>query len=565
MCLLHIIVLLVVGLRVSCVSDDDNHCPTWKWFHYSSQMCECGYGFKGAIKCTQENGTVYTRFDVCISWDNHSSDTLASFCRYKRSRASVTDRVFTQLPQDPSRLSYDQCDLQNREGLFCGRCKEGFAPSLHTFSGVCVNCSHCLQNPSVFLLFLVSEILPLTMFYLIIMGLRVNLTSGPIIGYIIFCQSHINYIHLHPNTWNFLLSQTWRQGAFWNQYVIFPLAGIWNLNFFSIFIHNICYSCDFDSLTVLLLQYLSVAYIFTLVFLSYLISRMDLKKKLSSVRFLRPILYSSIRWRRKWSASDSAMHSLATFTALLIVKVAAISIQLHSITKVYSINGTIVHDILTYEPLIQPSDVKYKIYAVAAYVPVIIFILIPAIFLCLYPNKHFQNLLRCCCGPRKRLALAIFVDTICSGYRDGLDGGRDWRRLFPVSLFILVGLHFIYINQHPELPETYLILSPVVFLPCSFFVTYFKPYKTNSINMSMSFHLIILSMCCLTLSLWIQDNYLNAYSLEMILTVCLTLPHIVMLLLLLKNTVQKFQIFRNFLKNIEYSFEKVRVKLQKFG
>ena len=371
------------------------------------------------------------------------------------------------------------------------------------------------------------------------MGLHVNLLSGPVIGYIMFCQSHINYIHLHPNTCNFMLSQTWRKLIFWNRYVLLPLTGIWNLNFFSIFIPEICYSCKFDSLAVILLEYVPVGYIITLVFLSFFCSRLDVKRKLSSVSFIKPILHHSIRWRRKWSASDSVIHSLATFTALLIVKVAAISIQLHSTSEVYNVNGTKLDNVLIFEPLIKPSHIKYKVYAIATYAPMIIFILIPAILLCLYPNRHFQNFLRHCCGPRKRLALAIFVDTISSGYKDGLDGGRDWRRLLPFSLFLLVGLHFVYISKHLILPESYLILSAPVFLLVSFFIVYFKPYKTTPINMSIAFHLLILSLCCLTVGLWIQDLFLNASFLEVFLTVLLSLPHAVMLLWLLKSAMKR--------------------------
>ena len=282
------------------------------------------------------------------------------------------------------------------------------------------------------------------------------------------------------------------------------------------------------------------------------------------MKCLKPIFHYSIRWRRKWSASDSAIHSLATFTALLIVKVAAISIQLHSTSEVYNINGTKVDEIVSFEPLIQPSHVKYKVHAFATYIPVIIFILIPAVLLCLYPSRHFQNFLRRCCGPRKRLALAIFVDTISSGYRDGLDGGRDWRRLFPLLLFLLVGLHFIYISKHLILPETMLIIMAPLLLLMSFIVMYFRPYKTKAINMSNAFHLTILSICCLTIALWIQDYYLNARSLVIILIVCLSLPHVVMLLWVLKNVVQRCQSLKNCYNRTKHFFGKSEVSVSRF-
>ena len=553
--LLQCLVLLVAILRVSCVSDDVIQCPTWRRFNHFSRRCECGNSIKYTIKCSEGNDTVKARFDVCVSWDSQSESVLASLCKYKRSRTSVEDRVFSELPQNPKNLSYDECDLNNRQGMFCGKCKEGFAPSLHIFSPACVNCSHCLQNPTSLFLFMGSEILPLTIFYLIIMGLHVNLMSGPITGYILFCQTYVNFIHIHTNIWRFITSQAWKYVVYWNVYVLFPLSGIWNLNFFSVFVPNICYGCNFNNLSGILMQYISVAYIFTLVFLAYVISKLNIVSKLSSLRYLKPILHCSIRWRRKWSASDSAIHSLATFTALLIVKVAVISIQVHSTSPVYNVSGSKLHHVLSFEPSFKPSSPKYTMYAIATFVPVFMFILIPAVVLCLHPSRHFQYLLRHCCGSRKRLALAIFVDTICSGFRDGLDGGRDWRRLYPLSLFIIVGIHFFYIHNSSYLPDAGIILLSISNFPLSPFIAYFKPFKTKEMNLSLSFHLIIIALAGLILGLWVQDYYLNARTLEVILTVLLTLPHVAMLLWLLSIVWKRFKLLITCPQRMQHLFQ----------
>ncbi|CAI8049658.1 hypothetical protein GBAR_LOCUS27341 [Geodia barretti] len=543
------LVLLLAGvrLRVSCASEDVAQCPTWKWFNYSSGVCQCGHDIMGTIKCSEaENSSVYARFDVCVSWDSHSQTVLTSLCKFKRSRStSVTDRVFSALPQSPYNLSFDECELNNREGVFCGGCKKGFAPTLHTFSGKCIDCNNCLQNPASLFLFLASEILPLTIFYLIIMKLRINIVSGPLLGYVIFCQCHINAVHIYPNIWRFLLASSESYVRVWNTMVLLPLTGIWNINFFAMFMPHLCYGCGFNYFFGLLIQYLSVLYIFVLVFLGFLIDSLDLKSKLSSVRFCRIMIFSLVRFRRDWSLSDSAIHALATFTALFVAKVIAISDQLLSARKVYNMNGTLVKKVLTFEPSIEALSSQHAPYAVAAYVPIFIFVLIPTLVLCLHPSRHFQNLLARCCGPRKRLALAIFVDTISSGYRDGLDGGRDWRRIYPLSFSFIAATLFFLANFFTNLPETYFIILLPVFLCLSFCVLYFRPCKTKAMNASLSFHFIMMALVGLTLALWIQDYFLSSFTLEIFLTVCLTLPHVVMLLWLLSNIVQRCQSLRN--------------------
>ena len=540
------LVLPLVFHRVSCVSDDVIQCPIWRWFNYSSGVCQCGYDLMGAIKCSEvENGSVYARFDVCVSWDNHSETLLTSLCKYKRSRASVTDRVFSELPHDPRNLSHDECDLNNREGEFCGRCKEGFAPSMYIFSGKCVRCEYCLQNPASLFLFLVSEILPLTVFYLVIMKLRINIVSGPMLGYVIFCQAHVNAIHIYPNIWRFVLTHSETFLRVWNMHILLPLTGIWNVNFFAMFVPHLCYGCGFNDLLGVLIEYLSIFYIFILVSLGFLIDILDLKSKLSSVRCCRVLMFSFDVLRSDWYVSDSAMHALATFTALFVSKVVAISVQLLSVRKVYNMNATLVKQVISFEPSIEAFSRQQVPYTVAAYVPIAVFVLIPATLLCLYPSRYFHNLLSRCCGPRKRLALAIFVDTICSGYRDGLDGGRDWRRVYPLSLIFTVVVLFILGGFFINLPETYFIFLFPIFIFLSFGVLYFRPCKKHAMNASLSFHLIVMALSSLTLALWMQDTFINTFTLEIFLTLCLTLPHVVMFFLLLSNIVRRCQPLRN--------------------
>ena len=542
---LQCFMLLLLCQRVSCVSDDVTQCPTWRWFNYSSGVCQCGYDLMGTIKCSEvENGSVYARFDVCASWDSHSETLLISLCKYKRSRASVTDRVFSELPHDPRNLSHDECDLNNREGMFCGRCKEGFAPSINIFSGKCVKCEDCLQNPASLFLFLVSEILPLTVFYVIIMKLRINIVSGPMLGYVLFCQAHINSIHIYPNIWRFVLTHSEKLSRFWIINILLPLTGIWNVNFFAMFVPHLCYGCGFNDLLGVLIEYLSIFYIFILVSLGFLIDMLDLKSKLSSVRCCRVLMFSFDVLRSDWYVSDSAMHALATFTALFVSKVVAISVQLLSVRKVYNMNATLVKQVISFEPSIEAFSRQQVPYTVAAYVPIAVFVLIPATLLCLYPSRHFHNLLSRCCGPRKRLALAIFVDTLCCGYRDGLDGGRDWRRVYPLSLICITVVLFI-LGYCINLPETYFILLFPIFIFLSFGILYFRPCKRNAMNASLSFHLIMMGFSGVTLALWMQDYFLDSFTLERLLTVCMTLPHVVMFLWLLSTIVRRCQSLRN--------------------
>ena len=126
---------------------------------------------------------------VCMTFDDQTGDLLAGDCPYSFT-ANSTNKMYSLLPSDPAILS-DVCTSYNREGLFCGRCIEGFGPSVYSFDLKCVNCSDISTGYAV-TLYIVLETIPITIFFFIIVLFRFNITSGPMLGYIMFCQ----YAHI---------------------------------------------------------------------------------------------------------------------------------------------------------------------------------------------------------------------------------------------------------------------------------------------------------------------------------------------------------------------------------
>ena len=520
---LKVLIFVLLGFRVSNVVEP-SHCSTWMWFNFSSGECECGEPVMDAIQCKKVNtsGIVFAMIDYCVSWDNSSKQMVAGTCKYKMSSSTyqISNRVYAELPQSPEYLSDAQCGLSNREGLLCGKCKKGFAPSLHHFETKCVDCAECIQN-NLFQFFL-AEILPLTLFFLIIVVVRMNIIAGPMLGYVIFCQAHVNTIRIHPAMLHFLLSNSGKLMYFWNTNILLPLSSIWNLSFS---LHpSLCYSCHANNLTVISMQYLSVFYMFFLLFLLYVLDR--LKSKLFSYDCCKVIRDCFNRWRRNLSFSDSIIHVFATLTALVF---AIISFQLISTIFLHDINGTVVKTLVEFEPAMEPYSLQHIPYVMIAYVPLIIFGILPALILCLYPNRHCQRILVSCCGPRKRLALSIFVDTIYSGYKDGLDGGRDYRRLYPLMLIVFVSVIVIFSLPGSLFSQYFFSLYLLFSIFVSLFVSYFRPCKTLAINVSLSFHIMMIGLSLLTIQLHFEDLFLDAYSLEILLTTLLTLPHALML------------------------------------
>ena len=527
--------LLLLSLR-ACAVVKTSRCSTWTQYNHSSNQCECSKALKSIIQCNVTiSDSVFSRIDYCISVDKISDTMVCGLCKFKYQRnVTQLQRVYSELPQDPDDLTDAQCGQLNREGLLCSRCKSGHAPPVYLFDLKCINCSDCFHKVNTFFWFVVVEILPMTVLYLIMRVFRVNITSGPMAGYILFCQAHINSAHMYPNLTKFLFSRMNKFTANWNRNILLPLSGIWYFTFFAMFQPSLCFGCHFNNLSVILMQYISVIYILILIALTHLLGRVGVTKyKESSSRTCKAFHECFTRWRRNWSASDSTIHAFATFIALFFSKIGAISFQLLLCIPLHNMNGSVVKTVVAFEPAIEMYSRQHLPYLIAAYAPLIAFGILPAVVLCLYPNRHFQCFLSHCCGPRRKIALSMFVETFYCGYRDGLEGGRDYSRLYPVAMLAMVGCIITFTNCGDTLPENYFFLLFPVFIVLAFSVSYLRPCKTLAMNMSLSFHLITIGLCAAVLALWMQDFILDAYSLETFLTVLLTLPHAVMLLWLI--------------------------------
>ena len=78
------------------------------------------------------------------------------------------------------------CSPKNREGVLCGRCKQGYHIYHNTKYFKCGKCS--IKYAPVFVLQIIAVYVPLTLFLATIMLLDINLASGPLNTFVFFSQ-----------------------------------------------------------------------------------------------------------------------------------------------------------------------------------------------------------------------------------------------------------------------------------------------------------------------------------------------------------------------------------------
>ena len=160
-------------------------CAPWNYVDSSSGQCKCIYSLH-QIKCTDE-GTLM-RNGFCTTFKEGEGLFLAR-CPYISSsyyRVSQEDPRFIILPNNISEFEDYMCKPMNRKGFLCRQCIDGFAPSFT--SPDYMSCTNCTESSYGVPLFIMIELIPATLFYLMFLVLQINVTSSPMICYILYSQ-----------------------------------------------------------------------------------------------------------------------------------------------------------------------------------------------------------------------------------------------------------------------------------------------------------------------------------------------------------------------------------------
>ena len=142
------------------------------------------------------------------------------------------------------------CSGNNRKGFFCNQCVQNHGPS--AFSSKCYKCDR--SPASALALSLVIKLVPVFTVFILIATFRINITKGPMLGYIIYCQMFIMTAREASQPYPTLL-------AYSNLYkpilkVAQILASVWSLDFLQLsgIVPQFCISHKLSDLDVLLLN-----------------------------------------------------------------------------------------------------------------------------------------------------------------------------------------------------------------------------------------------------------------------------------------------------------------------
>ena len=179
------------------------------------------------------------------------------FCNYKLSASEFE----VDLPRNYSDLNKAVCG-DTRTGIVCGKCKHGYTVYFHSPNFLCksIESVRCKLG---WLFYLLSEIVPVTVVFIIVLVFNISFTSGTISGFILFSQLLSSFDLDASGIIKFSNSVKHKINEWAQIYLV--LYGIFTLDFFNSESLSFCLMTKASALDMLAFKYVTILYTLLLI------------------------------------------------------------------------------------------------------------------------------------------------------------------------------------------------------------------------------------------------------------------------------------------------------------
>ena len=398
----------------------------------------------------------------------------------------------------------------NRQGRLCSQCIGGHGPPVYSYSMQCIPCSPEVVRDSI-VYFLVS-FLPLTVFCLVIITLRISGARPPMSTFILVSQvmSAPQYLSLFlvPNSQSYILAHYYAiHNICWQLFATF--FGLWNMDIFRSVYPEMCLSPHMSTLQAKFLEY-AIA-LFPLVVLLKVYFGIKLYDKGYRIVFcvLRPVISCLARLRQRVDIQTSLIDAFATFIILAINKVGYTSFVILQPVYLHDLHGR-GHGVHAYfDPTIRYFGWDHLPYALTALVLTFLLILIPLLLLFLYPLRSFQTFLNN--RQWQCTTLHIFADSFQGCYKDGTNGTRDYRWFAGLHLLLrFIIILFYNVSNYYQSSSLFMVITISFYMVT---LAILQPYK-NHLYLKMDIILLfsLLSWCTALSATYLHTDTYGEFS-----------------------------------------------------
>ena len=234
-------------------------------YMFQTDTCHCNGNYYYGVSGCLENSNAVIDTGLWAGYIGNkfaTADCVTSLCDYNNSNSTKHgDHI---LPLNYSLLNDHVCAL-HRNGVLCGSCITGYTTYLHSPSYHCGESTHCQYGP---LLYIVSEIIPVTGIFLVILFFNINLTSGALYSFIFYSQIVNNH---YGNS----IYQSYNGPLIYLLHAFKIIYGIFDLEIFEIDQLSFCLFKDATIMDLMLIKYLTTLYALLLIIITILVLKFN--------------------------------------------------------------------------------------------------------------------------------------------------------------------------------------------------------------------------------------------------------------------------------------------------
>ena len=445
----------------------EDNCPPWMFKNETSGTCECSDIPLRAVLCDPTIPRTSVLACYCMTFNTGQNVTELGRCLYGCGHKK--DNVYYTLPRSVSALTYYMCHQANRDSTLCGKCKPGYSPLAYSYDMNCMNCTGMTYN---WIKYIAAAYIPVTFFFFFVVIFRFSGTSPLLKGFISLCQGIVSPVCIRA----FLTVARRKKFTELILRIFGAWYGIWNLDFFRTVLPPIC--LDITPLQALVLDYAIAFYPLLLVVVTYALICLHSRDVRIVVWLWRPFhkVFHSIK--KDWDLEGSVVKAFATFFILSYLKILNATTDLLVYTEKYTLPlgewSYRTSYALYYDASVEYFRGEHLYYGIAAILVGLFFVILPLVFLVIYPMRCFQKFLNKL--KIQRQAIDIFVNCYQGYYKDGTDGTRDYR-CFSITFFLIqISMFTIFTLSR----SSYVFpLGAFVMMLFMFAVLAVRPYKAQ--------------------------------------------------------------------------------------
>ena len=439
-------------------------------------ICKTKWGKSWDMKVNELDKSVHLSIGTLMTYSEGQGVFLSECPYYQLEGHNVSEPGYIKLPDNISQLNDYMCGPMNRKGFLCEDCIDGYGPSASSIGYKCSKCTDVWYGVPLYLLL---ELVPVTLFYFIILIFPIPITYAPMTCFIMYSQLIMFEIVIdqQPPINKFVITQLESNNNLMFK-IFVTFYGIWSLELFNYLMPPFCISEKFHLIHVALFGYTSVACQVVLIVVTWICIELHGRNFKLIVWLWRPFSHCFGKLRRKWDSKSDIIDVFSAFFLISysrLIYLIGIFLECSCITKL-SEEGNITYEhALVYDPSADcigvDDSTKFFSIAVLAVVSIMLTFMLLVLLLVLYPIKLFRKCMSKC--KLDRLSVTTFVEKFHGCYRDGLDGGRDmvwflfhfksvtvhihWFRNIQVKLtphcVVIHSIHFLHFNSTHSLHQ----------------------------------------------------------------------------------------------------------------